>query len=92
MAARKRDTASKGRSGGKARGGAPKQKKAKKAEVAIVDEDGVEVVEGAMTFEDAILVGTGIVLLIAVIAVAMISGDSYPEGGVGTYADWLKNQ
>lgn len=90
MAARKRDTGKKARADKPAKkaGAAKGAKKARKAEVAVVDEDGVEVVEGAMTFEDAILVGTGVALLIAVVLVAMLTGDMYPNELPGTYEEW----
>ena len=92
MAARKKDAAkSKGRAG-KAKAEKP-AKKARKAEVAVVDEDGVEVVEGGMSFEEAILVATGVVLILATVITLMTTGDHYPDAktGPGTYDEWLED-
>lgn len=91
MAARKKDAAkSKGRAGKTKAEKPAKAKKAKKAEVAVVDEDGVEVVEGGMSFEDAILVATGVVLILAAVITLMTSGEHYPDkAGPGTYEEWL---
>lgn len=86
MAARKRDAAkTKGRA---KKTKAEKPAKSRKAEVAVVDEDGVEVVEGATTFEDVILVVTGVILLFAVVGAAMTTSDHYPTEKPVEYKVW----
>lgn len=55
---------------------ATKEPKAKKAEVRTVDQDGVEVVEGGMSFEDGIVLTTT-VLLIAAVVLAYFAAQIY---------------
>jgi hypothetical protein len=56
------------------RAAAPKQPRAKKAEVRTVDEDGIEEVKGGLSFDDGIVLTTTLALIGAIVLVVMAGG------------------
>ena len=65
------------KSSGDGGGRAKTQQRAKKAEVRTVDAEGVEEVQGGMTFEDGIAITTTVLLIVSIVFVLMVSG-RYP--------------
>lgn len=68
---------SSGGGGGKGKAAKPaRAKKAPKAEVKMVDEDGIEVVKKGLSIDDGIVIGAGIVTLGAWVMM-MMAGQNY---------------
>ena len=58
----------------KSKGDSAKPARAKKADVRVVDEQGIEQVQGGLTFEDGIVLTTTLALIGSLVLVIMMSG------------------